>query len=75
MSVLKTGWEERRVEVKSSFLSSNVEFSIHACNSDGRYTMQSFSIVQCDRNDNMYLETAGPWIHVPRYSWSLDTCS
>ena len=55
MSVLKTGWEERRVEMKSSFLSSNVEFSIDACDSHGRYTMQFFSIVQCDHNYNCSL--------------------
>ena len=28
-----------------------------------------------DTCTNMYLDTAGPWIHVPRYSWSLDTCT
>ena len=28
-----------------------------------------------DTLQDMYLETAGPWIHVPRYSWSLDTCT
>ena len=35
--MLKTGCEERRVEVKSSYLSTNVEFSIDACDSHGRY--------------------------------------
>ncbi|XP_078357511.1 dynein axonemal assembly factor 9-like isoform X1 [Oculina patagonica] len=36
LSVLKRGLEERNVEVKSSFVSSNVEFCIDACDSHGR---------------------------------------
>lgn len=40
MSVLRTGWKERHVEVKSSFWSSNVEFSIDACESHGRYAIR-----------------------------------
>ena len=58
--MLKTGLEEKCVELKSSFLSGNVEFSIDACDSHGRYTMQRFSIVQCHRDYNRYLDTAGP---------------
>lgn len=36
LSELKRGIEERKVEVKSSFLSSNLEFSIEACDCLGR---------------------------------------
>ena len=84
MSVLKTGLEERRVEVKSSFLSSNVEFSIDACDTHGRYTMHFLLlfivtvIITCTQIQLVHrylpLVTTGPWIHVPRYSFSLDTC-
>ena len=37
LSVLKHGMQERKVEVKSSFLTGNVEFCIDACDSHGRY--------------------------------------
>ena len=41
LSELKRGLEERLIEVKSSFLSNNVKFSVEACDFYGRYILLS----------------------------------
>ena len=39
LSELKSGMENRKIDVEASFLSNNVEFSIEACDCHGRYSL------------------------------------